>query len=371
MNLLVTFLSARKNVFGGMERSIFSLIKGLEFQDCKVYVFTSNCGLVDQKFIQSEYLKTSFDEPTEYIDDNILRNYSTYKTEIRKEIICTIKHLHIDYLLVVDQLWGIIPHIDFWNNDVICRVGIVYHMFLQPELIQLTLDEPFNDYFAVSNDVRDKIIADCKTYNKEIHLLPNSYSEEEFYPNKKCNDLKYVFCNSRLARNKGIEFLLPAYVKFHKEYPDYKLILCGGKFHFGDQEYILNYIKRFVADNNEIRSDIIIIDNLDWEDIPKYVQNASMVVLPSGYESFGIAALESIACEVPLITTGVGNLPDLVGNAGIIVKYGDSQLLFEAMKQLMEDVEKKKYILSNCRLVKKKYESKRVAEEFLAIIENF
>ena len=46
-----------------------------------------------------------------------------------------------------------------------------------------------------------------------------------------------------------------------------------------------------------------------------------MVVLPSGYESFGIAALEAIACEVPLITTDEGNLPDLVENAGIIINY--------------------------------------------------
>ena len=250
-----------------------------------------------------------------------------------------------------------------------CRVGIVYHMFLQPELIQLTLDEPFNDYFSVSNDVRNKIIMNCRTNKKKIYLLPNSYCEEEFYPNKK-NKLKYIFCNSRLARNKGIEFLLPAYLKFHKEHPDYKLILCGGKFHFGDQEYIINIIKRFVANNDDINSDIIILDNLDWNAIPKYIQNASMVVLPSGYESFGIAALESIACEIPLITTDVGNLPNLVENAGIIVKYGDSQSLFEAMKQLINDKKKKEYIISNCHIVKQKYESKKVAGEFLTIIEN-
>lgn len=371
MNILVTFLSARENVFGGMERSIFSLINGLEFQGCKVYIYTAVCGKMDQKIIQSVYLKTRFDEPVEYIDNNILRNYSTYKTEVRTEIIHTIENLGIDYLLVVDQLWGIIPHIDFWSNEVMCRVGIVYHMFLQTELIQLTLDEPFDNYFAVSSDVRNKIISNCKTYNKEIRLLPNSYSEEQFYPNKKWCDSKYIFCNSRLARNKGIEFLLPAYLKFHKEYPEYKLILCGGKFHFGDQEYILDFINKFIADNNEISSDTIILDNLDWKDIPKYIQNASMVVLPSGYESFGIAALESIACEVPLITTDVGNLPDLVENAGIIVRYGDFQLLFEAMKQLVDDVDKKKDILSNCRIVKKKYESKRIAKEFLAIIKNY
>ena len=370
MNILITFLSARKNVFGGMERSIFSLANGLEFHDCKIYIYTAVSEQKNQKIIQSSYLKASFDEPIECIDNNILRNYSTYKAEIRTEIDHAIKNLHINYILVVDQLWGIIPHIDFWSNEEMCRVGIVYHMFLQPDLIQLTLNEPFDDYFAVSNDVRNKIMTNCETHNKKIHLLPNSYSEEEFYPNKKRQNFKYVFCNSRLARNKGIEFLLPAFLQFHKENPDYKLVLCGGKFHFGDHEYILDFIKRFIADNNEICSDIIILDNLDWNVIPKYIQNASMVVLPSGYESFGIAALESIACEVPLITTDEGNLPDLVENAGIIIKYGNSQLLFNAMKQLVEDVEKEKYIVSNCHNVKQKYESKKVAENLLTIIGN-
>lgn len=41
MNILITFLSAKKNVFGGMERSIYSLIKGLEYNKCNVFVYTA------------------------------------------------------------------------------------------------------------------------------------------------------------------------------------------------------------------------------------------------------------------------------------------------------------------------------------------
>lgn len=41
MNILITFLSAKKDVFGGMERSIYSLIKGLEYNNCNVFVYTA------------------------------------------------------------------------------------------------------------------------------------------------------------------------------------------------------------------------------------------------------------------------------------------------------------------------------------------
>ena len=90
-----------------------------------------------------------------------------------------------------------------------------------------------------------------------------------------------------------------------------------------------------------------------------------MVVLPSGYESFGIAALETIACGTTLIVTNVGNLPDLVEGAGILIPYADSESLYYAMQNVVNNKELSNTLRDNCRKVKGKYEAKRVAKELI------
>lgn len=367
MNILITFLSAKMNVFGGMERSIYSLIKGLEYNKCTVYVYTAVSEIEEDNFIYSKFLKNTFFEDICMIDSNILENYKIYSKALRSEVLNIIDTRKIDYILVEDQLWGILPHIDIMNS-IECKVGIVYHMYLQQDLIIKTLQLPFANYFAVSNDVRNKI-NQINIFNKRIDLLPNSYNEEEFFETTDIKKQKRIFCNTRLAENKGIEYLLSAYEKFHREYCDYELILCGGEFHFGNRVKIFHYIDSFLKKYPELIGSIIVLGNLQWKQIPEVIQESEMVVLPSGYESFGIAALETIACGTTLIATNVGNLPDLIKDAGVLIPYGDSEALYCAMRNVVENKELVNRLKDNCKKIRIQYEAKNVAKEFLLKIE--
>lgn len=363
MNILITFLSAKLNVFGGMERSIYSLIKGLEYNNCNVYVYTAVSETEEDNFIYSKFLKNTFFEDTSLIDFNILENYRNNSKVLRNEILSIIDTRRIDYILVEDQLWGIIPHIDIMNN-IKCKVGIVYHMYLQKDLIIKTLQLPFVNYFAVSNDVRNKI-NQINIYNKVIDLLPNSYNEEEFFEITDIEKKKRIFCNTRLAENKGIEYLLNAYEKFHRKYYDYELLLCGGEFHFGNRSKILYYIDSFLKKYPELDGSITIMGNLEWEQIPEVIQRSEIVVLPSGYESFGIAALEAIACGTTLIATNVGNLPELIKDAGILIPYANPEALYYAMRNVVENRELVNTLKNNCKKIRIQYEAKKIAREFL------
>lgn len=363
MNILITFLSAKKNVFGGMERSIYSLIKGLEYNNCNVYVYTAASEKREKNFIYSQYLKNTFMEDVSLIDYNILENYKMNSEVINKEILNIINEKKIDYILAVDQLWGILPHINIMN-DIKCRAGIVYHMYLQEDLILKTLQLPFTNYFAVSNDVKKKI-NEINTLGKKIELLPNSYNEEDFFPCSNVEKKKRIFCNTRLAEHKGVEYLLEAFEKFHQEYTMYELILCGGEFHFGSRSKIYGFIECFLRKYPELVDSIKILGNLEWRQIPQLIQESEVVVLPSGYESFGIAALETIACETTLIATNVGNLPELIKDAGILVPYADSEMIYNAMKEVVENIELVNKLNNNCKKIKRHYEAKNVAKRLL------
>jgi glycosyltransferase involved in cell wall biosynthesis len=62
-------------------------------------------------------------------------------------------------------------------------------------------------------------------------------------------------------------------------------------------------------------------------------------VVPSEYEGFGFPAGEAMACEVPLVSTDGGALPEVVGDAGIVVPAKNSEALAEAIGYLFDDPE--------------------------------
>jgi len=78
---------------------------------------------------------------------------------------------------------------------------------------------------------------------------------------------------------------------------------------------------------------------LSREELARYYRAAQIAVVPSLYEGFGIPAAEAMACGTPVIATTGGALPEIVGNAGILVPPGNAQALAAAIKQLLGDKE--------------------------------
>jgi len=76
---------------------------------------------------------------------------------------------------------------------------------------------------------------------------------------------------------------------------------------------------------------------LTKEALAKQYSRAEIAVVPSLYEGFGFPASEAMACGVPVIASSAGALPEVVGNAGILVPPGEPEPLAEAIKRLSED----------------------------------
>jgi glycosyltransferase involved in cell wall biosynthesis len=64
-----------------------------------------------------------------------------------------------------------------------------------------------------------------------------------------------------------------------------------------------------------------------------------MVVVPSVYEGFGLPAGEAMACGLPVISTNGGALPEVVGDAGIIVPTRDADAIAKSIMHLFENPE--------------------------------
>ena len=73
------------------------------------------------------------------------------------------------------------------------------------------------------------------------------------------------------------------------------------------------------------------------EDLAPIYSHASMFVYPSLLEGFGLPPLEAMQCEVPVITSNTSSLPEVVGDAGIMVSPMDADALCQAMAMLFQD----------------------------------
>jgi glycosyltransferase involved in cell wall biosynthesis len=84
-------------------------------------------------------------------------------------------------------------------------------------------------------------------------------------------------------------------------------------------------------------------DCVDWrpyatpEELPPLYRGARMVLLPSLYEGFGLTALEAMACATPVIASNTSSLPEVVGDAGVLVDPYDTAALADAIARLAGD----------------------------------
>jgi alpha-1,3-rhamnosyl/mannosyltransferase len=73
------------------------------------------------------------------------------------------------------------------------------------------------------------------------------------------------------------------------------------------------------------------------KDLPTLYAGARLFVYPSLYEGFGLPPLEAMACGVPVIVSKRASLPEVVGDAGILVEPMDDSAIAQHMRALIED----------------------------------
>jgi len=81
---------------------------------------------------------------------------------------------------------------------------------------------------------------------------------------------------------------------------------------------------------------------IDINDLVRHYATATMLVVPSIYEGFGLPAAEAMACGTPVISTTAGALPEVVGDAGILVPPGDTGALVVTIASLLDDPARRK-----------------------------
>jgi D-inositol-3-phosphate glycosyltransferase len=186
---------------------------------------------------------------------------------------------------------------------------------------------------------------------KKIVVIPPGVDTSHFYPisSDEAKDVIGVPQNEnmilfvgRIEPLKGVDKIIHAIAELQKsdvlsKCPHY-LIIIGGDADGNSLEINkeMGRLKNLCKELN-VENLVLFLGKKDQESLPYYYSAAEVVVVPSYYESFGMVALEAMACGTPVIATQVGGLPFLVkdGITGFIVPNDDPLALEKALTKLM------------------------------------
>ena len=112
-------------------------------------------------------------------------------------------------------------------------------------------------------------------------------------------------------------------------------LVIAGRLPTRDTRFFPN--PRKIARAYRVEAYIRFIGWVDEEDKPELYTLAEALVFPSLYEGFGLPVLEAMACGTPVIAANAASLPELVGDAGLLVAPRDVEGLAEAMAQVVQD----------------------------------
>jgi len=167
----------------------------------------------------------------------------------------------------------------------------------------------------------------------------------------------YVLCVATLEPRKNISTLICA---FHlvKQRIDVKhsLVLAGGR------GWLFKDIFRTVKGLG-LERDVVFTGFVPDEDLPALYQGAELFVYPSLYEGFGLPPLEAMASGTPVVASNSSSIPEVVGDAGILVNPHDVESIAQAMIEVLTNRDLREELVLKGKLRAQQFTPERMARQ--------
>lgn len=188
---------------------------------------------------------------------------------------------------------------------------------------------------AVSEDLRKETF-EYFDIQQEIEVIPNFIDLERFKKQRK-DHFKFAICpngekllvhTSNFRKVKRVEDVIQVFYNIRKQIPA-KLLLVGD----GPERDRMERLCRTLGTCEDIR----FLGKL--EAVEEVLSVADLFVMPSEKESFGLAALEAMACEVPVLSSNAGGIPELNldGVTGFVCEVGDVEDMTEKALTILDE----------------------------------
>lgn len=192
---------------------------------------------------------------------------------------------------------------------------------------------------------------------------PVSASEQEKTKKEHTAGKPYFLFIGTLHPRKNIANMLRAFDGFKNQTgSDMKLMIVGNKMWWTkDMETALEAM--------HFKNDVIFAGRLEPSTLARVIASAFCMLYVSTFEGFGIPILESMYCEVPVITSNITSMPEVAGDAALLVNPFSVEAIRDAMSTLYSDKKLYDRLLENGKKQKLKYSWQKTADNLWGVIE--
>lgn len=197
--------------------------------------------------------------------------------------------------------------------------------------MQQKVVQQLNHVITVSKQSQQDIVAAFARPAEQIHIIPNGVDASIFKPleNTARVPLRLITTASSDQPLKGLSVLLRALAQLRAQFPTLQLVVIGKLKENGETEKELQAL--------DLHDAVQFKSGISTEELVGEYAQASIAIVPSLYEGFGLPAAEAMACGVPLICSDGGALPEVVGTGARLVRAGNVDDLQQALKDLLND----------------------------------
>jgi D-inositol-3-phosphate glycosyltransferase len=192
-----------------------------------------------------------------------------------------------------------------------------------------------------TDDEKQAIVNFCDITPEKVSVIPPGVDLSRFRPMSQQQSRDYlgygegknILFVGRLEPLKGLDILFRAVASL-ENIGDITLNIVGG-----DENSLEKARLQELAGRMKLTDSIRFIGSVSQDELPVHYNAADVCVLPSHYESFGLAALEAAACGRPVVASEVGGLPTIVksGSTGFLVPPKHSDVMAERLCELLGD----------------------------------
>lgn len=216
---------------------------------------------------------------------------------------------------------------------------------------ELMLCEKADHIIATSPSDKEYLSYLYDAHSEKISVIPPGVNHDVFHPIPRndaiCHiqipsDQRMILFVGRIEPLKGIDMLLYSIKIVKKRNPDVPVTLCIAG---GDISQPLPSWSKTLQSLNSIRdvlhlqATVSFVGKKTQEELLYYYNAAEMVVMPSHYESFGMAALEAMSCGVPVITTNAAGISGMIDDVHgkLITSVNNPLLLADQIEYLVKN----------------------------------
>lgn len=270
--------------------------------------------------------------------------------------------LSVPYIVTVHDL---IRYFDLTSSDpLINRPDLRDRLYLRMDYAGI---RKATAVIAISNTTRDDLVHHLRIPPQRVFVTYQGIDHSRFRKvERRLVDGPYILFVGNENPRKNLRTLLKAFrlLKKTSRFNDLKLVKVGAA---GGVE--APFRQRTLADIAELGlgQDVIFTERVPDDDLPVYYSGAQCMVLPSLYEGFGFPPLEAMACGCPVIVSNAGSLPEVVGDAAMVIDARDSEGLAGALLRVLTNDQLRLTLINNGLRRAREFSWEQTAEDTLKV----